>query len=1064
MRYFLFISFLMHLFLSLTAFSQDKFEIRVLNAETGRPLEGVVLKFLGINKILLTDSAGKVLMPGYTGAYTVEAGHMGYEKAVVKVSLPLKASIKIYLQPAVHLLDEVQVHTGYQVLPKERSTGSFTTLDNKLLAQQVGPNIISRLEAISSGLIVDRSTNGGGRLMIRGLSSIQGPKAPLVILDNFPYEGDISNINPNDVENITILKDASAASIWGARAGNGVVVITSKNGRFNSKVKVDANINTSVAQSPNLSRLKQITSADYIDNEIFLYSKGFYQSQINNAQQPALSPIVELLLKKENGSVSATAAQAEIARLKLLDVRDQYQKYFYSAALNNQAALNISGGQELFKWYASVGLDDNRSVTDAVFRKINSKMSLSYRPYKNLEVSAGFYYTNSSARTGRPDYGSISSISGNLYPYAEFADANGNALAIPKDRRASYLNGLAGGLLGDWLYYPLTDDQHVKNGTKTGDLILDASLLQKLPYGFSVTIKYQYENQERKNTVMSDGQSYFARNLVNDFAQYANNVVSYKIPKGGILDNTYNSLQVHNLRGQLNYSLNMPVHVIAGFIGAETRQAAVNGLSSRLYGFRDDIISAGAVDYTSAFPSLTTGNNAFIPDRNGIVATATRFVSVFSNFSYSYKARYTFTLSGRRDASNLFGVNTNDKWNLLWSAGLLWDISNEPFFSKNLFGTLKVRATYGLTGNIDPAMTSISTIAYVGNSSNTGLPYARFNTYANPSLKWETSAMTNLGIDFSMLNNRLSGSLEYFHKKGKDLFGIASLDYSGGVGESIVKNVAEMSGNGWELQLNSVNTQGRLIWKSSFNISGYRDRIDKYLLSNYQGSTFLGLAGAPSVSGIVGSPVYSVYGYRWGGLDPANGDPIGYVGEKLSKDYNLITGVGTQLADLVYYGSAIPRVFGGLGNAFKYGNFELNVQCSFKLDYFFRRNSIQYANLNATGQGHADYALRWQQPGDEQSTDVPSQIYPTVSARDNFYRGAGVLVTKGDHIRLQYINLGYSPKIRSKVFRSVTVYATVSNLGLLWRANKQGLDPDYEIGLNGIIPAKTVSLGLRTSL
>lgn len=1058
-----YILFLTAFLISLNTVAQDRSAgVWIFNAETKTPLEGAMLKFTSINKILFSDTTGKVSVKGYAGEYTLEVSQMGYEKTLVKLSLPLKADLKIYLQPVVRLLDDVEVHTGYQTLPKERSTGSFTNLDNTLLSQQVGPNIISRLEAVSSGLIVDRSTNSGGRLMIRGLSSIQGPKAPLIVLDNFPYEGDINNINPNDVESITILKDAAASSIWGARAGNGVVVITSKNGRFNSKVKIDANINTSVVQSPNLSRLKQISPAEYIDNEIFLFSKGFYQSQVNNAQQPALSPIVELLLKKEKGTVSGNDAQAEIDRLKSLDVRDQYKKYFYSAGLNNQASVNISGGQELFKWYSSVSVDDNRSVTDAVFRKLNAKMSMTYKPYKSMEVSTGFYYTNSTARTGKPDYGSISSVSGNLYPYAEFADADGNALAIPKDRRASYLSGLAGGLLGDWKYYPLTDYEHVKNQTKTGDLILDAALMQKLPFGFSVTLKYQYENQERKNSVLSDGQSYFARNLVNDFAQYANNVVTYKVPKGGILDNSLNSLQVHNIRGQLNYGLNTPAHVIAGFIGAETRQSSVNGLSSRLYGFRDDIISAGVVDYTTAYPSLTSGNNSFITDRNGITATNTRFVSAFSNLSYSYKSRYTITLSGRRDASNLFGVNTNDKWNLLWSAGLLWDVSNELFFNKDLFSSLKARATYGLTGNIDPTMTAVSTIVYVGNSTNTGLPYARFNTYSNPSLKWETSAMTNLGVDFSMLKGRLSGSLEYFHKKGKDLFGFASLDYSGGVGQSIVKNVAEMSGNGWEIQLNSINTDGRLIWKSSFNISGYRDKIDKYLLSNYQGSNFLGFAGGPSISGIIGSPVYSIYGYRWGGLDPANGDPIGYLNGNASKDYNLITGQGTQLSDLVYYGSAVPRIFGGLGNGFRYGNLELNVQFSFKLDYFFRRNSIQYANLNTTGQGHADYSLRWKQPGDELNTDVPSQIYPTVSARDNFYRGSEVLISKGDHIRLQYINLSYSPKLQSKVFRSLTVYATISNLGLIWVANKQGLDPDYEIGLNGLVPPKTVSIGLRT--
>jgi TonB-dependent SusC/RagA subfamily outer membrane receptor len=180
------------------------------------------------------------------------------------------------MQLAANQLDEVVINTGYQLLKREQTVGSIVSLSASKLDEQKGTDLLSRLEGITSGLIVDRSTPNSGRLMIRGLSTIRGPKDVLVIVDNFPYEGDLANLNPNDVESITVLKDGVAASIWGTRAGNGVIVITTKKGAFNQKLQVDFSVNTGFKEKPDLSGIRQISSSEFIDTEVMLYSKGFY--------------------------------------------------------------------------------------------------------------------------------------------------------------------------------------------------------------------------------------------------------------------------------------------------------------------------------------------------------------------------------------------------------------------------------------------------------------------------------------------------------------------------------------------------------------------------------------------------------------------------------------------------------------------------------------------------------------------------------------------------------------------------------------------------------------------
>ena len=232
-------------------------------------------------------------------------------------------------------------------------------------------------------------------------------------------------------------------------------------------------------------------------------------------------------------------------------------------------------------------------------------------------------------------------------------------------------------------------------------------------------------------------------------------------------------------------------------------------------------------------------------------------------------------------------------------------------------------------------------------------------------------------------------------------------------------------------------------------------------------SQFVGTGSSVPISGVAGRPVYSIFAYRWGGLDPESGDPLGYLDGELSKNYSAITGSGTSADELEFYGSAIPTVYGSFINTWSYKNLSLDVAVAYKLGYWFRRPSIHYSQLYDSWKGHSDFADRWQQPGDEQFTDVPSNTYTPNYNRDAFYNGSSVLVEKGDHVRLQYITLNYRFSAQKyftqpKLFEDLNLFINVSNPGILWRANQKGIDPDYNIGQNTLRPPVNFSIGLRT--
>lgn len=1066
MKYILFLGVLLF---SIPAVAQQVVSGRVVDDATEQALPGVAVKTVDPDNILYTDADGKfrLTLRGNSGVLTFLKN--GYQAYSYHWEGQAAAGLVIPLVKRIQDIDEVQLSTGYQQIPKERSTGSFTYIGQNLLKQQVSPNILDRIAEVSSSVMVDKgSSYAKDQISIRGLSTINGGRDPLIILDNFPYEGSISHINPNMVESVTILKDAAAASIWGAKAANGVIVITTKKGRPRQAPTLEFGTSTTIAGKPNLDQYRNISSSDFIDVERELFARGYYNSQISSSSKTVLSPVVELLNQQRNGLISAEEADRQISQFKTYDSKQQFLRYMYQPLANRQYFINMYGGTDTFSWITSAGYDDRTGNLGETYRKWNVNVQNTWKPMERLSIATGVMYTDARSMSGRTGYYDVAMKNNSAVPYMQMADSNGNALAVPKIYRQSYKESMAKYSLLDWNYYPLTDWQHNRLSSKTSEIILNAGLTYKVIRDLDVDVKYQYRQQNAEDRTDLDENSFYTRNYINSFAQIlSDNSVKFIVPVGGIRNLSNSAARTQNLRSQLNYNHHWEKSYLTAIAGFELRNTTSGSSGNRYYGVDAHNLSVGAVDYVNMYPKLVNGSMEYIENGQSLGQKTTRFVSLYANTAYTLANQYTLSGSVRRDASNLFGLKTNDQWNPFWSAGMAWDISKAAFYQLAALPYLKVRATYGFNGNINTAMAAVTTLKYDGvNSSYTNQPTAYMNNYYNPQLKWETSRMLNLGIDFSAFNNRFSGSIEYFKKKGTDLFGPKLLDYTTGIAD-MTANVAETTGHGFDLTFSTININKKLRWQSTLNLSTFKDEVLSYYIANPLAAQFIGNGSSVPIAGIVGRPVYSIFAYQWGGLDPATGDPVGYLNGEKSRDYTSIVGTGTTMGDLKYFGSALPTVYGSFLNSCTFEHWGLDVALSYKLGYWFRRSSISYTDLFSSWKGHSDYALRWQKPGDELITDVPSNPYKANANRDAFYQGSEVLVERGDHIRLQYINLYYKwtgDKLTKKdlPFRDWTISLNVSNIGLLWRANHKGIDPDYNLTGSALRAPAYYTFGIQT--
>lgn len=1039
--------------------AQQNIRGRVLN-ELQEPLTGANVRVAGATIVSKSDHSGVFVIPKPPAfPITLIISYIGYKIKEVKLR-DVNETLVVELEPLTGEMDEVKiVSTGYQNIPKERQTGSFALVDSNLINRKVGIGILSRLQDVVPGLVFNRNKGSAENdISIRGRNTILAKTTPLIVVDNFPYEGDILNINPGDVESITVLKDAAAASIWGARSGNGVIVITTKKGRYGQKASLTLNSNITVGAKPDAFGTPTMSPAEYAAIEQRLFVKGYFKNlELSNSNLP-MSPVLEILIAARDHKISKEEADRRIQEISSHDARNDIDRFLNRKSINRQYFLNIRGGTTMQRYSISAGLDQNQlSQIGNDYQRISMVANNSFMFFKDkLELNMGLSYSQS--------WNTLNAVPLAIsYPYQALADDNGKALVLTRDFRASFkMLAESKGLL-NWEYTPLQESDHQDNRTIVKDFRINLTLKYKLNTALGAEVLYQYTGGQSALKNLMRSESYFVRNLINRYTQVnSDGSLQLPIPVGGILDRNNIETNTNNIRGQIIYQQNWSnMHQINAIAGTEWSDRNSLAESYRWYGYDEEHAIRKNIDYVKTFPEYgNPGSSRLIDNRDSQTDLTDRYVAWYGNASYGYKDRYILSASGRLDQSNLFGVDANQKGVPLYSLGIAWVLSKESFYEVSQMPYAKLRATWGYNGNIDKTTSAYTTALYYSRGTLTGLPFANIQNPPNPELRWERVKTLNFSLDFSSKNSIISGSIEYYLKKGIDLIGDTPFPASTGIA-TFRGNYAGTKGGGVDLMLNSKNMDQTFKWTTSLICSYAWDKISDYKVKASAQQYLTDGEGGIFIRPLEGKPLFALYGYRWAGLDPDNGDPQGILDGQLSKEYAKIV-QSAKPENILYIGSARPLYFGAVRNTFSYGPFSLSLTINFRLKYYFRRTSISYSNSEGLG-GHSDYTKRWQRPGDEIFTSVPSIPLVYNTNRDNLYLFSEALVERGDHIRFQDINLNYQirkTKLSRLPFQQIEIFAFANNIGLLWRQNKSGLDPDDQFHKT----VRTIAFGIKGNL
>ncbi|WP_099371173.1 SusC/RagA family TonB-linked outer membrane protein [Sphingobacterium sp. 1.A.5] len=1024
----------------------------VLDAVTGKPVQGVSIR--GLEVEAKTDSMGRFQLPSDSSERKISLSHVGNRDTAVLLD-PSTLPMEIMLVPVANMIEQVEVvSTGYQQIPRERATGSFALVDSRTLQRSPSMNILSRLNGVTNGLLLDRNTGNADGMSIRGRSTLFSSTRPLVVVDNFPYEGDINSLNPSDIESVTVLKDATAASIWGVRSANGVIVITTKKAKETFSAEFSSNL--TVSDRPDLFYQKRMGSAELIELESFLFSKGEYTRALNSSYED-VSPVVDVLDRLGKGEISSGRAEGLLQQYAGVDNRKDLSEIFYRPKFEQQYYLGLSSSSRSVRSTMSVGYDRSLKETVSVDQQ-------------RLNLRASSQWKDASDRFGAEM---------NLW-YSGNSNSNGNALGFsprfPYERllgddraplevsaagtlRKSYTDTVGNGMLLDWKYRPVEELRGEWNSYSRSDRSLryDFGARGAIYRSLALKVNFLSSTGWQDWSTLYDPSSFFVRNMVNQFSSIdpSTGTVTRPVPLGAIMDRGTVRSDSRYGRAQLDWNETLwEDHRLSGLLGAEWRQDRVRSESpGYIYGYDRDLENFAEVDIFSFFPIYHNGDYRRIERYGSLRRQVDNNRSWFGLMSYTFKDNLTVTASARKDASNIFGVSANQKGVPLWSLGTSY--SFQDLLGWPPLDRLKLRVTYGYNGNVDKSTTAFLTSVLYQNRNLWGSPADRITNPPNSALRWERVSNLNIGLDFQALGNRFGGSLEYYIKRGKDLMGNSPIAPQTGVTE-FYGNVARTKTRGIDAQVwvDWVRS-GAARFRTDLIYNHTRDRVVDYYAAT---STNSDVVTASGIFPIAGNPINSLVLYRSAGLDH-KGDPMGYLGGKESDEYSGILN-GFERDALIVMGSMSPTHYGSLRNTLSFNGFEISFQLLYKLGNYLRRtNSMNSSELIAGRYTFSDYHRRWQRPGDEATTQVPRFVYPRDLNREEFYQHSSVLAYSGSAVRLQDLRVSYAVlPFASHRKAELQLFLHANNLGIIWRANGEGLDPD--IG-DGIPSPFEMTLGIK---
>lgn len=1009
----------------------------VIKNESGVTLPAAAVTNLNTKKSVISDLDGNYEIYASLGDKLLFT-YIGMNDFIAEVGN--KSLIDVFLSPDVVALDDVVV-TGYQTISKERSAGSYAVVTSKDIESKLNTNIMTRMEGKVAGMSMYK-----GIPVIRGTSTINADKNPLYVLDGVPFEGNVNDLNPDDIENISVLKDATAASIYGARSTNGVIVITTKSGNT-GKLKVNYSGTLNITSLPSRKYANLMSSSDFIDYQEHLFSvantpqtspdKGYY-----------LSPVYGLMFDRMKGVISDDQYNTEINKYRSYDRYNQVKDEFLNKTnLEHQHTLSVSGGSDFYKYSLSFNYRGNNPYDKG---KYNDKVGLNLRNTFNLTKWLSLDLGVMANDVNDKYYDGVSGIdmlNGGEASYIMLRDTQGNPIEWGREKNREEINRLKSVGLFDETYNPIDELKRHERTYRSQYTNLNVGAKVKIIDGLNAEVRYQTERSFGYNKVYYSKDSYKVKNMINNAAQISNSgVITYNIPIGGQVSETNSSKKSYTLRAQINYSkMFAQEHDIKVLVGAERRRINAESNGAYRYGYDDDNLSYKSINEVLLRKGITktqslAGNFKMTGAMPRYLSLDDRYVSFYGNASYMFKNKIGFNASIRMDQSNLFGTDPKYQYKPLWSVGANYMVFKSGDLS--WLDLLNLRATYGINGNVyrESGPYILAQVASWPNW-NTNETYGTITSPPNSGLRWEKTKTFNIGFNYQLLSYRLGGSVDFYNKRTSDMIGKRAADPTFGWADLMV-NYASMRNTGVEVVINSRN-----IVKKNFEWS--TDLLFSYnynVITNLENSNNSAYSYVSGLDVREGKPYRSLYSIRYAGLDE-KGMPTAY-----KKDGTKISSFGNLTEeDVIYSGTYDPPYNASMTNTFTYKGISLSfmfvyygghVLRDILADKLDRTTEPQY-NVNS----NKDQLMGniWKSPGDENDIyRIPAYKPGMLTSISNIWHSADIHIQKGDYIKLRDLSISYSlpVSLTSKIkLQGVSFTFQAQNLWM-WAANRNNLDPE----------------------
>jgi TonB-linked SusC/RagA family outer membrane protein len=1049
----------------------------------GNAMRGASITLLPGNAQAISNKNGEFVIGGIEpGRYVLRVSYVGYETISLPVNVTAESNsvVKVVLKPETTNLVEVTVlNNGYQTLSRDRSAGSFSKPKLDIIYNRsTSMDLMQRLDGQLPGLVINNAPNqNGNAITVRGNSTINADKSLLYVVDGVVVT-DLTDLNPNDVQDVTLLKDATAASIWGSRASNGVIVVVTKKGSFGSnKLKVEYNGFVNFQGKPDVGYLPYMRSAEYIQTMKEIFTDSVYRATNSYASantvllgnNPML-PHETILWKQYRGLISEATANAQLDSLAAIDNMSQIKDIWYRNASLSNHTVSVRGGFGNYSLYGSLAYTNTTSYTPG---DKNNAYKINLRQDVNISKRVTAYLVTNLVNTitaaGRPPSPNVTT---RFVPYQLFKDADGNSISMPWIYRTDSLMNLYQTKSGLNLNYNPVDEMNY--GNTKGNIFhtnLTGGVTVKLIRGLRLEGVYGLMNGNSKTTAFDSQKSFPVRNLLAAFTVPSSTGGSptYYLPSvGGVLTTTNVTQRNFTIRHQLVYDITAGNgdHQLTMLAGQEATSAFVNTNTSVARGYDPQLTTSQAVDYATlasgisgtVYPSGILRSSLGYDAYNEVENLA-RTTSLYGNAAYTYSRKYTLNASVRSDKSNLFGADKSVQYKPLWSVGLAWQINRESFMERvSWVDYLTLRATYGLSGN-QPSKSQYFAAAYdilygaISQYTPGGIGYA-IGTYANKKISWENTKNYNAGLDYSFLKGRLLGSTDLYMRRTTNLIGNEPANAFTGVA-TITGNLGDIHNTGVESRLTSVNYRSRdFVWSTTLILSYNVNKVTKLYVATPTtlATQFMSTRYAEGYSS------YAQWGYRFKGLDNV-GDPLVELADgTITKKPN-----AALASDLVYMGTWQPKLTGGFSNNFRYRNFQLSCNMVYNFGSMLKRDAVGLNSITSTltgrtstsggfyyGNLYSDFNKRWKKPGDETITNIPAYVPSSTTSTNQrtvgYYANGDINYFDGAYLKMRDLNLSYTlpQQIVSRIrAEDITFRVTLSNV-MVWKANHYGIDPEFQ--------------------